>query len=73
MSRKLWIGSTDGKNYVISPNRADLPANCTPAPIHNPPTQHQLDILTRNGGSVLIWQDQRRDSGKASGRTSSKK
>jgi hypothetical protein len=50
-----WIGSIDGKNHVVSTDKADLPADATPAKIHQPPTKKQEEIITRKGGSVRVW------------------
>lgn len=51
---KWWIGSTDGKNYVISKDPMDLPHGARPAPINCDLTDSRLDRLIPNGGSVRI-------------------
>lgn len=61
--KKWWLGSSDGKNYVISQDKGDLPNECTPAPLHQEPTPKQITALQKGGAeTVVVWKGGQNDS-----------
>jgi hypothetical protein len=51
---KWFIGSADGKNYVISNDVGKLPKGARPAPLTGFPTSQQRQAITKHGGHVDI-------------------
>ncbi len=51
---KYWIGTVDGKNWIISHDKMDLPAGARPAPINSELTDARLERLIPQGGTVVV-------------------
>jgi hypothetical protein len=51
---KWLVGTTDGKNFVISTDRGDMPTKGMVIPVHEGPTRQQIDILERDGCNVRV-------------------
>lgn len=57
--RKWLYGSMDGKNAVISKDRGDLPAYCTPAPLDKAPTEADIEKFLEIGfESIVVCHDE---------------
>ncbi len=51
---KWLVGTTDGVNYVISKDAGDMPSGGVTIPVHQGPTQAQIDILEKSGCNVRV-------------------
>lgn len=47
-----YIGSADGKHYVVSDDIDELPAFCTPAPLNFPLGDRQREVMAQQGLEV---------------------
>lgn len=50
---KWLVGTTDGVNFVISTDKGDMPEG-TIIPVHEGPTQQQIDTLEKTGCKVRV-------------------
>ena len=54
MLKRLFLGSNDGKNFIVTNDKDELPPGARPVPVNSLPTPEQSKFLAQDGGSVTV-------------------